>query len=287
MGPTPGISQVRHSRILITGAHGQLGRALQRQYADHDVSAWDLQDLDITQFEQVKKALDQLRPHVVINAAAFTQVDDAEINPDAAYRGNALGPRNLAVVTYDMGISLVHFSTDYVFDGLQTRPYHEFDSTNPLSVYGRSKLAGEEAVRVANPRHFIVRTAWLYHTIGRNFPNTICRKAGQDVVRVVNDQYGSPTFAPHLTHSVFKLVESEAHGTYHLAGSGGTSWYEFTRALYRALGFQTSVVPIPTAHYPLPARRPPYSVLTSLQQPLIHLPPWEEGVRQFAAQWKG
>jgi dTDP-4-dehydrorhamnose reductase len=278
---------MRHSRILITGAHGQLGQVLQRRYTDYEVTAWDLQDLDITQFEQVKKALDQLRPHVVINAAAFTQVDDAETNQDAAYRGNALGPRNLAVVTHDMDMVLVHFSTDYVFDGRQTRPYHEFDRTNPLSVYGHSKLAGEKAVRVANPRHFIVRTAWLYHTIGKNFPNTICRMAGQDVVRVVNDQYGSPTFAPHLAQAVFRLVETDAYGTYHMAGAGGTSWYEFTQALYQALGIQTSVVPIPTAQYPRPARRPAYAVLTSLHQPLIQLPPWEEGVFEFAAQWKG
>jgi len=278
---------MRHSRILITGAHGQLGQALQRQYADYDMTAWDLEDLDITQFDEVKKALDQLRPHVVINAAAFTQVDAAETKQEAAYRGNALGPRNLAVVTYELGMALVHFSTDYVFDGRHTRPYHEFDRTNPLSVYGHSKLAGEEAVQVANPRHFIVRTAWLYHTIGRNFPNTICRMAGKEVVRVVNDQFGSPTFAPHLAQAVFRLVETDAYGTYHMAGSGGTSWYEFTQALYQALGIQTSVVPIPTAQYPLPAPRPAYAVLTSLQQPLISLPPWEDGVCDFASQWKG
>ncbi|MDH5296075.1 MAG: dTDP-4-dehydrorhamnose reductase [Nitrospirota bacterium] len=278
---------MRHNRILITGAHGQLGQALQCQYADYDVTAWDLEDLDITQFDEVKKALEQLRPHVVINAAAFTQVDAAETKQEAAYRGNALGPKNLAVVTYELGIALVHFSTDYVFDGRQTRPYHEFDCTNPLSVYGQSKLAGEEAVRVANPRHLIVRTAWLYHTIGKNFPNTICRMAGKEVVRVVNDQFGSPTFAPHLARAVFQLVETDAYGTYHMAGSGGTSWYEFTQALYVALGIQTTVVPIPTAQYPLPAPRPAYAVLTSLQQPLIPLPPWEEGVGEFASQWKG
>ncbi|MDH5574680.1 MAG: dTDP-4-dehydrorhamnose reductase [Nitrospirota bacterium] len=278
---------MRHNRILITGAHGQLGQALQCQYADYDVTALYREDLDITQFEDVKKALDQLRPHVVINAAGFTQVDAAETKQEAAYRSNALGPRNLAVVTYELGIALVHFSTDYVFDGRQTRPYHEFDCTNPLSVYGQSKLAGEEAVRVANPRHFIVRTAWLYHTIGKNFPNTICRMAGKEVVRVVNDQFGSPTFAPHLARAVFQLVETDAYGTYHMAGSGGTSWYEFTQALYVALGIQTTVVPIPTAQYPLPAPRPAYAVLTSLQQPLIPLPPWEEGVGEFASQWKG
>ncbi len=277
---------MRYSRILIMGAQGQLGQALQCQALDYEISAWDLRELDITHFEQVQKALEQLRPHLVINAAAFTQVDEAETNMEAAYRVNALGPKNLAVVTSELGIPLVHFSTDYVFDGLQNRPYHEFDLTNPLSVYGRSKLAGEETVRIANPRHFIIRTAWLYHTIGKNFPNTMCRKAGQDVVRVVNDQFGSPTFAPHLAQAVFRLVDSGAYGTYHMAGSGGTSWYDLTRALYKALGTHTSVVPIPTAQYPLPAKRPLYSVLTSLHHHLVELPPWQDGVREFAAQWK-
>nr|HQU29572.1 dTDP-4-dehydrorhamnose reductase [Nitrospirales bacterium] len=248
---------------------------------------WDLQDLDITQFEEVRKALDQLRPHIVINAAAFTQVDEAEVKQDAAYRSNALGPRNLAVVTNDLGMILIHFSTDYVFDGQQNRPYHEFDRTNPLGVYGHSKLAGEEAVRVANPRHFIVRTAWLYHTVGKNFPSTICRMAGREVVKVVSDQYGSPTFAPHLAQAVFQLGETDAFGTYHMAGTGGTSWYELAQTLYQALDIQTSVVPIATAQFPRPARRPSYAVLTSLQDPLIKLPPWEEGVRDFASQWKG
>lgn len=278
---------MRQSRILITGAQGQLGQALQRQYADHEVTAWDLQDLDITQFEEVRKALDHLRPHIVINAAAFTQVDEAEVKQDAAYRGNALGPRNLAVVTNDLGMTLIHFSTDYVFDGQQNRPYHEFDRTNPLGVYGHSKLAGEEAVRVANPRHFIVRTAWLYHTVGRNFPSTICRMAGREVVKVVSDQYGSPTFAPHLAQAVCQLGETDAFGTYHMAGTGGTSWYELAQTLYQALDIQISVVPIATAQFPRPARRPSYAVLTSLQDPLIKLPPWEEGVRDFASQWKG
>jgi dTDP-4-dehydrorhamnose reductase len=277
---------MKSGRILITGAQGQLGQALQQQYADYEVTAWDIQDLDISQFEQVKKALDQLRPQVVMNAAAFTQVDDAETHQEAAYRSNALGPKNLAVVTEDLHIPLVHFSTDYVFDGRQTRPYQEFDRTNPLCVYGQSKLAGEEAVRTANPRHFIVRTAWLYHILGKNFPNTICRMAGQDVVKVVSDQYGSPTFAPHLARSVCRLIETGAYGTYHLAGSGGTSWFAFTQALYSALGFRTSIEPVATAQFPRPAKRPAYAVLTSLQSPSFRLPPWEEGVREFAAQWK-
>jgi len=278
---------MKFPKLLITGAQGQLGQALQSQFVDHEVIAWDRRNLDISHLEHVRKALNQIRPDVVINAAAFTQVDQAEINQESAYRGNALGPRNLALATQEMDIPLVHFSTDYVFDGLQSRPYHEFDRPNPLSVYGQSKLAGEEEVQKGNPRHCIVRTSWLYHIVGKNFPQTILRLANQEQVRVVNDQFGSPTFAPHLAQAVSRLLESDAFGTYHLAGSGGTSWYDFTKALYQARGIQTAVMPIPTSEYPLPAPRPGYAVLTSLQDPSITLPPWEEGVRAFAAQWNG
>ena len=278
---------MRFPKLLITGAQGQLGRALQAQFFDREVMAWDIQELDICQLEQVRKAVNDLRPDIVINAAAFTQVDKAETHQEAAYRGNALGPRNLALATHEMNIPLVHFSTDYVFDGRQSRPYHEFDRPNPLSVYGQSKLAGEEEVQKNNPRNFIIRTAWLYHIVGKNFPQTILRLAQQEQVRVVNDQFGSPTFAPHLAQAVSCLLETDAYGTYHLAGSGGATWYGFTKALYHARGIQTAVMPITTTEYPLPAPRPAYAVLTSLQDPSITLPSWEEGVRDFAAQWKG
>lgn len=273
-------------KLLITGAQGQLGQALQAKFVDHEVVALDIHDLDICQLEQVRKALNHIRPDVVINAAAFTQVDQAETNQDAAYRGNALGPRNLALVTQEMSIPLVHFSTDYVFDGQQSRPYHEFDRPNPLSVYGQSKLAGEEQVKTGNPRHFILRTAWLYHVIGKSFPQTILRLANQGQVRVVSDQFGSPTFAPHLAQAVSQLIATDAFGTYHLAGAGGTNWYDFTKALYQARDIRATVLPITTAEYPLPAPRPASAVLTSLQDPLIRLPSWEDGVRDFAAQWE-
>ncbi len=277
---------MKFPKMLITGAQGQLGQALQAQFVEHEVIAWDIQELDITQLEQVRKAVTQIQPDIVLNAAAFTQVDQAETHQEAAYRGNALGPRNLAIATKEIDIPLVHFSTDYVFDGRQSRPYHEFDRPNPLSVYGQSKLAGEGEVQKGNPRHFIVRTAWLYHIVGKNFPQTILRLASQEEVRVVNDQFGSPTFCPHLAQAVSRLLETDAYGTYHLAGSGGASWLEFTKILYHARGIQTPVVPITTAEYPLPAPRPEYAVLTSLQDPSITLPSWEEGVRDFSAQWK-
>jgi dTDP-4-dehydrorhamnose reductase len=273
-------------KLLITGAQGQLGLALQAKFIDHDVVAWGIHDLDISQLEHVRKALNHVRPDMVLNAAAFTRVDQAETHQEAAYRGNALGPRNLALATHERDIPLVHFSTDYVFDGQQSRPYHEFDRPNPLSVYGQSKLAGEEEVQKVNPRHFIIRTAWLYHIVGKNFPQTILRLADQGQVRVVSDQFGSPTFAPHLAQAVSQLIATDAFGTYHLAGAGGTSWYDFTKALYQARDIRATVLPITTAEYPLPAPRPASAVLTSLQDPLIRLPSWEDGVRDFSAQWK-
>lgn len=273
-------------KLLITGAQGQLGQALQTRFIDHEVVAWGSHDLDISQLEHVRQALNHIRPDMVLNAAAFTQVDHAETHQEAAYRGNALGPRNLALATHERDIPLVHFSTDYVFDGQQSRPYHEFDRPNPLSVYGQSKLAGEEQVKTGNPRHFIIRTAWLYHIIGKSFPQTILRLARQGPVRVVSDQFGSPTFAPHLAQAISQLIETDAFGTYHLAGAGGTSWYDFTKALYQALDIRATVLPITTAEYPLPAPRPLYAVLTSLQDPLIRLPSWQDGVQEFAAQWK-
>lgn len=273
-------------KILLTGAGGQLGQALQEALADRDLVALDHHHLDITSLEAVRHTVGGHHPDIVVNAAAFNNVDGAESDPDAAYRGNALGPRNLAVVTAARGLPLLHVSTDYVFAGTRTRPYHEFDRPHPRSVYGASKLAGEDAVRTLNPRHYVVRTAWLYHTVGRNFPKTMCTLADRSEVRVVSDQFGSPTYAPHLAAALAQLITTGAYGTYHLAGQGGTSWFALTCALYRHLGIRTPVRPVATSEFPRPAERPRYSVLTTLQEPRIVLPPWEDGVAEFARTYK-
>lgn len=270
-------------RILITGANGQLGRALQATLTAYDLIALSHQQLDISQLQQVRDALSAHRPALVINAAAYNNVDGAESDHLAAYCGNALGPRNLAVATAKHSLPLLHVSTDYVFDGNGKRPYHEYDFPNPQSVYGASKLAGEEAVRTLNERHYIARTAWLYDTEGRNFPNTMRALAqNRPEVRVVSDQFGSPTYVLHLAQALAALLVSEAYGTYHFAGQGGASWYEFTRTLYRALGIHTPVRPVSTSEFFRPAQRPRYAVLTTMQDPRIVLPPWEEGVAAFA-----
>jgi dTDP-4-dehydrorhamnose reductase len=268
-------------KVFIAGAKGQLGHALQETLGQHETIAYDLDELDITQLEATRKVLEHIRPQVVINAAAYTKVDQAESEPEIAFRINALGPRNLALATDSLKIPLLQVSTDFVFDGQASRPYHEFDWPRPQSIYGMSKLSGEENVRVLNPRHFIVRTAWLYHTVGENFPKAICALADREEICVVNDQHGSPTYAPHLAQALSRLIETEAYGTYHIAGSGGTSRFDFARTLFTLCGIATKITPVSTAEFPRPASRPAHAVLITLQDPSIVLPPWEQGLQEF------
>ncbi len=268
-------------KILLAGAGGQLGRSLQSALHGHQVTALDRARLDITSLESARAAVRACSPEIVINAAAFNEVDRAETDPEPAFRANALGPGNLALATAERGAAMLHVSSDYVFDGASRVPYDESAPTHPLSVYGRSKLAGEKAVRAANPRHYVVRTAWLFHAEGRNFPNTMLALAGKPSVRVVSDQIGSPTYAPHLATAIAALIGTGAYGTYHLAGGGAASWYELTCALYRLAGVETAVEPVTTEEFPRPAPRPRYSALTTIQDPRILLPPWEEGLAAF------
>jgi dTDP-4-dehydrorhamnose reductase len=266
-------------KMLVTGAAGQLGRALPGALAGHDVVAVPHRQLDIADAAAVEAALQAHGPAVVLNAAAYNEVDRAESDPEAARRGNVLGPRVLAEATARRGAVLLHVSSDYVFDGLGTRPYLESDATSPLSVYGKSKLAGEDAVREANPRHFVVRTAWLYDAASRNFPNTMRGLAARGGVRVVSDQRGSPTYVPHLARAVAALVESGDFGVHHLAGSGDASWYELTQALFAGLGVSAAIEPVASAAFPRPAPRPRYSVLGTERGRL--LPPWREGLSEY------
>jgi dTDP-4-dehydrorhamnose reductase len=275
-------------KVLITGANGQLGRALPKALLGHEIVALSHAQLDLTKFNLVRDALDWHRPDVVINTAAYTNVDGAEEDQANAYHVNALGPRNLAIVTGKAAVPLVQVSTDYVFDGAGNRPLHEFDPVNPQSVYGHSKLAGEQQVALFNPRHYIARTAWLYHNDGRNFPLTMLAQAvkpGVEHVRVVNDQFGSPTYAPHLAIALAQLMQTEAYGVYHLAGQGSASWYDLTCELYQSCAITLSVHPVKSEEFPRPAKRPKYSVLTTLQDPPILLPPWEEGLAEFVWTW--
>jgi dTDP-4-dehydrorhamnose reductase len=269
-------------KILITGRGGQLGQCLVTACKRYEVSALNHHALDITQLDKVRDAIDAYRPSLVINAAAFNDVDGAESRSAEAYAVNALGPRNLGVVTAAHEIPLLHVSTDYVFSGSGRRPYHEFDRTNPRSVYGASKLAGEDAVRSLNRRHYIVRTAWLFWEDGKNFLLSMYRLATRDQLKVASDQYGSPTYVPYLAEGITKLAGTDAYGTYHLAGRGGASRWELVTYLFRRLSIATPIVPVSSLEFPAPAPRPSYSVLSTIQDPRIELPAWEEGVNEFA-----
>jgi dTDP-4-dehydrorhamnose reductase len=269
-------------KILITGSEGQLGRSLRLTLDKDELVGLAHNQLDVTDYNKVREAVSSHRPELIINASAFNDVDGAEARAEEAYAVNELGPRNLAIVSADRGIPLVHLSTDYVFDGASKRPYNEFDTPKPLSVYGASKLAGEKAVRSANPLHYIVRTAWLFSQYGKGFLLAMYGKASLPELSVENDRYGSPTYVPHLAEGIARLVKSENYGTYHIAGRGQASRWDLVVELFRLLGIQTSVFPVSHRTFHAVAARPAFSVLTSSHPSAIVLPRWEEGVAALA-----
>jgi dTDP-4-dehydrorhamnose reductase len=276
-------------RIAITGAQGQLGQALQRQLPGrHDLHALARHNLDVTQLDDVVAAFDAIRPDIVIHAAANTNVDGCEADPAAAFAANGLAARNVAVATARVGGSVVHISTNYVFDGEQTDPYHEWSPTLPISVYGASKLAGEQAMRDhAAGRFYVVRTAWLYAATGRNFVRTMLRLAGeQPVLRVVHDQLGQPTYVDDLARAIGQLIERPAYGVYHLTNNGVCSWFDWASATLEAAGLtQTPVEPIPATAFPRPARPPRNGALVNWNGAAIgiELRPWLAALQECVA----
>jgi dTDP-4-dehydrorhamnose reductase len=246
--------------IVVAGARGMLGRDLLELFGDRAQGTLR-DDMDITSRASVSMALKRLRPHVVINAVAYTDVDGCETNRAQAFRVNADGVRNLAEVTAELGAKLVQVSSDYVFDGNGDVPWREDDAVHPLSVYGSSKLAGEENARL-NPDHLIVRTQWLYGIHGGNFVETMLRLGlERDEVAVVSDQVGSPSWTVDLCLAIDALLGKNCRGTYHAANSGACSWHGFAEAVFRESGMTTRVRPITTGELGRPAPRPLYSVL--------------------------
>jgi dTDP-4-dehydrorhamnose reductase len=277
-------------RIEVVGSRGQLGRELLRTLAEtsHQAYGHDLESVDICSPGSVATLLDEVRPDALINCAAWTRVDAAETDEPAAARVNALGPRVLAEACGSRGILLCHLSTDYVFDGTATEPIDEAAAPNPRSAYGRGKLAGEEAVRATLPHHLIVRTAWLYGQEGPNFVLTMLRLARErGALRVVADQWGSPTWTGHLAPALVRLVERGAPGTYHLTNSGSTTWYGFAQAIVEEARLDVPVEPISTGEYPTPAPRPAYSVLANRVWRELGeraMPAWRDGLRAYLAE---
>ncbi|WP_439242055.1 dTDP-4-dehydrorhamnose reductase [Lonepinella sp. BR2474] len=262
------------AKFLITGSKGQVGFQLLKQLSGKaDVLALDRDELDITDKDAVLHIVEQWRPDVIINAAAHTAVDRAESEPELAHAINCLGAENLAIAAAQVGAAILHISTDYVFDGKKSAPYVETDSLNPQSVYGKSKLDGEVAVINANPRHIILRTAWVFGEHGNNFVKTMLRLAqSRDELGIVADQFGSPTYAGDIANALIRIAfaildGSTAFGVYHFSGSPYVNWAEFAEGIFSQAVLQNVLKKAPhikqitTADYPTPAKRPANSRL--------------------------
>jgi len=269
------------SRILVSGSGGQLGLELSELLPrrEHQVVALFKEELDVADFGAVRSTLEEYSPDVVVNAAAYTNVDGCETEADLAYRVNALGPRNLAQLCHARGCDLLHVSTNYVFDGASERPYEPFDVPNPISVYGRTKLAGEEYVRQLTNRWYVVRSAGVYGR-GHNFVRTMLRLGVErDTLQVKDDEFISPTYAVDLAQGIAEVIEARHYGLFHLTSTDSCSWYEFAKAIFELTGIEVEVNPIPSSEYPLPAARPANGVLSALGSP--HLRPWREALEDY------
>lgn len=286
-------------KILITGSNGQLGNELQKIVAtgtaeigsvseeikNSEVFAMDVDTLDITNLEQVKRVLNEIKPTVVINCAAATNVDGCEANQDLAFKINSLGPRNLAMVCEEIGAKIVQVSTDYVFSGVGETPLKESDLVAPVSVYGKTKLLGESYVRDFSSKYFIVRTAWLYGKVGKNFVYTMMKLGEEkEVLNVVNDQKGNPTNANDLAYHILKLIETEEYGVYHCTGKGECSWYEFAKEIMALSNRKCKVNPCTSQEYKTPAKRPEYSSLDNMMLRATvgdDMREWKEALKNF------
>ena len=302
-------------KILLIGKNGQVGAELATFLPRlGEVVALNRQELDLAKPSQIRHTIEDVRPHIIINAAAYTAVDQAESDVGAAQAINADAPAVIAQEAKKIGAGVVHYSTDYVFDGLKTSPYEEDDEPNPRSVYGRTKLAGEQAVRDAGVPHLIFRTAWVYATRGRNFLLTVLRLASQrEELRIVNDQFGAPTWCREIAWATTSILErqsrdnayapwpTEVSGTYHMTAAGVTTWFGFAQAILEEVSPELPwvktatnghpligrwIVPITSAEYPTPACRPAYSVLSNfrLTQTFgVQLQDWRAQVRSIMA----
>lgn len=285
-------------KVLVTGAAGQLGqdvvKLLEKQ--GHEVLACDRQEMDITDLDQCSKVIGEFGPEAIIHCAAHTAVDAAETDIDAAYLINAVGTRNVAVAAEKVGAKLVYISTDYVFDGQGSQPYHEYDNTDPKSIYGKSKRAGEVLVQTLSSKYFIVRTSWVYGKYGNNFVKTML-KFGQEkpVLQVVDDQKGSPTYTVDLANFLLELISTEKYGIYHASNSGVCTWYEFTQAIFAeaeeilGLKFTAKLEPCTTEQFPRPAPRPRNSAMEHLSirtNGFQDIRTWREGLKAFLKEYQ-
>ena len=291
-------------KILVTGAKGQLGSELVEIIKNgkaeigkvseniklSQVIAFDVNELDITNLPMVKAKLNYLKPHVVINCAAATNVDGCESNEDIAFKINSIGPRNLAIACEEVEAKLVQVSTDYVFSGNINKPLREYDSTAPNNVYGKSKLQGERYVQQFCSKYFIVRTAWLYGYVGHNFVYTMIKLGKEkDSISVVNDQRGNPTYANDLACHILKLIETEEYGIYHCTNNGECTWYDFAKTIIELLGEKCEVKPCTSEEYKNSAKRPQYSSLDNMMLRNTigdEMRDWKDAIKSFIKKVK-
>lgn len=274
-------------KILLTGCKGQLGTEIIRQLDGNksfEIIETDVHNLDITKQTEVIKLIEASRPNMVVNCAAYTNVDACESDELSAFRINAIGAQNLSVGAGRIGAGIVQVSTDYVFDGVEHTPKKEFDSINPQSVYGKSKALGEKLVRETNPKHFIVRTAWLYGD-GNNFVRTMIKLAKEkNEIGVVGDQFGSPTSTVDLARCIINLLQTENYGTYHATCEGSCSWYDFSKKIFELKNIKIQVNKISTEQLARPAKRPKFSVLDNYMLKILDLNTfrnWEEALEEY------
>ena len=257
-------------KILITGTNGQVGHALLRELTDHELIGLTRKDCDLTNPDQIKQLIDQHQPDLIINPAAYTQVDQAEDEPELAFQINRDAPRVMAEKAREYNIPLIHFSTDYVFDGKKEGAYTEEDLPNPLGIYGQSKLAGEKAIKEVDGHYYIFRTSWAYSGMGHNFYLNIQQKIGeQDELKVVNDQLGVPTSSLFIAQQIKKIIPkllNENRGIYHLVPNGACTWFDFARVILNSSKHYHSekkIIPVTSDQYPTKAKRPSNSCLSN------------------------
>ncbi len=273
--------------ILVLGAKGMLGRDLAPILRPgYEVIERDVEDFDITDLPRVKEEIRKLLPRVVINAAAYTDVDGCETRKELAFAVNAEGAGNVALSCASIGAKVIYLSTDYIFDGESKRPYREEDPPHPLNIYGMSKLEGERRIQETADNYLIIRNEWLFGKYGRNFVDTILRLASQqEELRVVDDQRGSPTFTKDLSRAIERLIEKEATGVVNVTNSGSCTWFEFARRILKGRNFsRNKVIPVSSAELGRPAKRPANSLLDCRyfgQLTGIRMRPWEEALAEY------
>lgn len=275
------------TKVLVTGAKGQLGQCIQsiaHQYPTLNFLFVDKQQMDITNIIQISEFFKTHKVDWCINCAAYTAVDQAENHKEEAYQINVLGTRNIAQLCQEYDAKLIHISTDFVFDGLKTSPYTEWDATNPINVYGETKLKGELEVKAHCASHFIIRTSWLYSEFGHNFMKTMLRLASErDILRVVNDQIGSPTYALDLAEALLHIIQKDKdhYGVFHYSNQGQISWFEFAKTIFELVNHHIVLEQILTKDYPTLATRPLYSVLdtSKISEAFnLEIPFWKDGL---------